>query len=447
MRLLTRSNLHILPLILFFIFVLLPLVSTFSYDYHNHQRIWQITLLVLICTIMLLKLTSNKNITFFIEKKTVYLFILLLLLGSLSAVLSNEPIFSLMYVMHFLFLVNLLLYATEIKTKNSILFFIYLLVASHSALLLICFLNILFSLADNNPPNAYIVYSGFINIRHFNHLQIFILPLLLLLMRIPNIKKIVIFMIGLNIYLLFIGQARGALLSWFSCLLFIYLTNPSFKKQCKAALLISLISLLIFIFIELAFTTNIISIKTSSSGRITMWLGILTELNFSHLLFGNGPGIFGFRLSDRGPFSHPHNFIIEILNEWGAVALFTLLYLITSTIKKAVKHLSMHHKDIITASLFYSWLSGCIYLLFSGVLVMPVPQTLFFILWGLIYARIQTNITISPIKKMWSKFLAVLFICLFFIFYLSNSYYFYNLINTDEGYTHGPRFWSVGKRS
>ncbi len=445
--LLTRSNLYVLPLALFFIFVLLPLTPIFSYDYHNHQRIWQITLLTIISCVMLFKFSINKSTLVFIEKKTLFLLFLLLAFGTLSAVLSNEPTFSLMYVIHFYFLVTLLIYSSQIHFKNATLLFIYFLVASHSALLLICFLNIIFSLAENTAPNVYVVYSGFINIRFFNHLQVFILPLLLLLMRIPNIQKVIFFMIGLNVYLLFLGQARGAMISWFGMLMFVYLTNINLKKQCRTALIISVIALLIFVFLELILKADITTIRTSSSGRITMWLGTLSQLNWLHFLFGNGPGIFGFRLSDRGPFSHPHNFYIEILNEWGGVALFTLLYLITSTIIKTLKHIQSHQNDIITASLFYSWLSGCVYSLFSGVIVMPVPQTLFFILWGLIFARIKNKTNVPPIKTFAMKVFVVLVFVVLLTYYLQNSYDFYHLINPDEGYTHGPRFWSVGKRA
>ena len=440
-------NLWLLPIILFFLITLLPLLPIFSYDYHNHQRIWQITLLISVnVLIFYIACFSPKPIKLTIDKKTLTYFLCFLLLGLFSALFNKEFLFSLMYTGHFFLLVGLLLYANQLQNKFNTLLFIYFLVASHISLLLICLLNIIFSISDGVDISVYIVYSGFINIRFFNQVQLFILPLLLLLIRIPNVRKIMIFMIGFNVYLLFLGHGRGAPFVWFITLLFIYLTNNNYKKQAQLALFVSIVAWLIFITLDLYTQSNAAVYKTTSGGRIDMWLSIIDQLKFSHVFLGVGPGIYEYSFPARGPLSHPHSSIFELLNEWGGIATLLFSYLVFSTIRKVYKHIKQHNKDIITAAIFYSWLSGGMYSLVSGVLVMPVPQTLFFILWGLILSRINPPLLLPTVESKLLKFLLLISFFIFIVFFIYHAYYFYSLINPDNGYTHGPRFWSVGKR-
>ncbi|TYK64443.1 O-antigen ligase family protein [Colwellia echini] len=444
----TIFALHIsfLPIIIFCFLTLLPLLPIFSFDYHNHQRIWQIALLTFVGMLFSTQLLTRKKTTFYLDSKIIYLIAVFLILGILSSLLGNETQFSLLYTTHFLLLFTLLLYVNQRQSKQSSLLFIYCLVAAHISLLLICLLNIIFSVTEGVDISVYIVYSGFINIRHFNQVQVFILPLLLLLVKIPNARKVIIFMIGLNIYLMFLGKARGTCLVWFTILFFIYLTNKSYKKEVRLAFIISVFVLAIYIILEFFYQSSGIKIKGTTSGRFDMWVDIFSQLKLSHLLIGTGPGIYGFSFPGHGPLSHPHNSILEILEEWGILAMAIIISLVFSTAHNAYKHLKSHNKDSITAVVFYSWLSGGVYSLVSGVLVMPVPQTLFFILWGLLLARTNSRLSLTSLKNHGLKLVLIVFVISFIIYYFYSAFYFYNLINPDDGYTHGPRFWSVGKR-
>lgn len=446
-RFLTIDSLWFIPIFFFIAASILPLIPALSYDYHNHQRIIQLLVLTAVFIITTLNTSFFKlQKTVNIDKKSIYACVVILSLGLLSSLLSQEKAFSLMYLIHFLLLVNLLAYVNQYQTKQSSLLFIYFLVASHIALLLICLLNIIFSIADGANINVFIIYSGFLNIRHFNQVQVFVLPLLLMLLKIANIKKVITFMIGFNMYLIYLGQGRGACLAWFVILIFIFVTNKNYKKEVSIAFYASLVALIIHILIELFYQEAFRVIKTDSSGRIDMWIDIITSLKLSHLFIGVGPGIYEFSFPGSAPYSHPHNSIIELLNEWGAIATTAFFFLVFSTAGQAYKHITKHNKDTLTAAIFYAWLSGGGYSLVSGVLVMPVPQTLLFILWGLLLARTAPILLPTANNKI-VKTLILIFLLAATGFYNVNAQYLYNTIDPDNGYTYGPRFWSIGKRS
>ncbi|MBB1355530.1 O-antigen ligase domain-containing protein, partial [Pseudoalteromonas sp. SR45-5] len=161
---------------------------------------------------------------------------------------------------------------------------------------------------------------------------------------------------------------------------------------------------------------------------------------------GNGPGVFEMSLGSSAPYSHPHNSLIEILNEWGLIALICILTAVFTTFKKAITHLKKHKKDIITESLFYSFAIGITYSLFSGVHVMPVSQTLLFIMWGLLLGRVDKKRGQSiSINKDLKALVTILFVFAWYL-YLQKAISIYNNINPDKGYIYGPRFWSVGQR-
>ncbi len=433
---------------LFFLCTLIPLIPIFSYDYHNHQRIIQIALLLSMSLIALTSFLSIKEPMFrlVLNKKSGILFSVFIFCGCLSALMSIEQSFSLLYTFHISLLILTMCYVSTINNKKSILFIIYALLITHTSLILICLLNIIFTLFEQQPLNPYIIYSGFINIRFFNQVQVFILPFLVLLLRFKSIQRIVFIVLFLNLLLIFIGQARGALLSFLVFSIFALALKTTLKKQVLIGLACFVLSCITFYALDSLNKGGAEILRTSSSGRIYLWFNTLSNLSLKHLFIGNGPGVFEMSLGSSAPFSHPHNSIIEILNEWGLIALMCILTVVFTTLQKAITHLKKNKKDIITESLFYSFAIGITYSLFSGVHVMPVSQTLLFIMWGLLLGRINKksnqNLTINKYLK---ALIAILFIFAWYL-YLQKAISIYNNIDPDKGYIYGPRFWSVGQR-
>ncbi|MBB1345974.1 O-antigen ligase [Pseudoalteromonas sp. SG45-2] len=433
---------------LFFLCALIPLIPIFSYDYHNHQRIIQIAFLLSISLLVLTAFLGNKKPTFklSLNKKSSVLYLIFIFFGCLSALMSVEQSFSLLYTFHISLLIFTMYYVSTINNKKPILFIVYALLITHTSLILICLLNIIFTLSEQQPLNPYIIYSGFINIRFFNQVQVFILPFLVLLLKFKSIQRIVFIILFLNLLLIFIGQARGALLSFLAFSIFALTLKTTLKKQVLIGLACFVLSSIAFYALDSLNKGGAEILRTSTSGRIDLWLNTLSNLSLKHLFIGNGPGVFEMSLGSSAPFSHPHNSLIEILNEWGLIALICILTVVFTTFRKAITHLKQHKKDIITESLFYSFAIGITYSLFSGVHVMPVSQTLLFIMWGLLLGRVDKKRGQSiSINKDLKALVTILFVFAWYL-YLQKAISIYNNIDPDKGYIYGPRFWSVGQR-
>ena len=431
----------------YFIFVLNPFFPSFSYDSYNNQRFYQI-LLIAFCsssTLYLFYVDNGWKIN--INKSFVYMYILFLCIGFLSAIFSSESKFSVMYACHFVLLGGLLLFSNQITSKKSILYFLYAVLITHSFLVLLGFLNIVFSLFHNAPLDANIIYSNFINIRFFNQVQIFILPILIFLIHIKKIRIIATFFLILNILLLFIGHARGAVLTSLFVMSIIYIICKPFKKTIFYTLIIYLLTYLIFLFLSSLTATNIEELNLNSSQRFEMWFDILKNLTYKNIFIGHGPGVYTSELHIYTPqYSHPHNSFLQTLYEWGGLALLIISFLIFTTIIKFIKHINKHQNDSLTLTLFYSWFSGIFYSLVSGVIVMPVPQTLLFITWGVLLSRLNKKpFLVASCKPISFIFIFITFIMLIFL-YANCSYFFYKIIDINEGLTHNPGFWSIGKR-
>ena len=434
---------------LFLVNTLTPLIPSISYDYHNHQRIIQIAFLLSLCTLLLTVLLKHKKPTYTVlfDKKSAMFFLAFILSGFLSSIASQEKSFSLLYTFHISLLFGAMFYISTINDKKSVLLIIYTLLIAHTSLVLVCILNIIFTLAEQQHLNPYIIYSGFINIRFFNQVQVFILPFLILLLKLKNIQRIVFIALFFNLLLIFIGQARGALLSFFIFSVFALTLKTTLKKQILTGLVCLALSCITFYILDSLNKGGADILRTSSSGRVDLWLNTLSNLSLKHFLIGSGPGVFEMSLGSSAPFSHPHNSLIEVLNEWGGVALICILIVIFNTFRKSIIHLKNHKKDIITESIFYSFAIGITYSLFSGVHVMPVSQTLLFIMWGLLIGRLNKNkYKHIPINVYAKLFLACVFILAWFL-YLQKAIEIYNNIDPDNGYIYGPRFWSIGQRA
>lgn len=437
---------NLLPILFFLLLALTPLVPIFSYDYHNHQRIWQIVLLATISFILIIKLNRKAIVFREFPKQYLALLITLLATGIASAICSTEIAFSLFYTFHIILLTLLLFYCSQFSSKKSILLFIYAFVIAHTALVLICFLNIVFSLYETKPLNPFVIYSGFINIRFFNQVQVFILPLLIFLLKYKKITRVVAFILIINLLLIFIGQARGAFLAFICTLIVGYFLTSTLNRQFKISFLCLVISGALFIGLSQLGGATHSEVRATTSGRIDIWLNTLSNLDYSHILLGNGPGIYEHSINNRAPFSHPHNSLVEVLNEWGLVATLCLITLVSATLKSAYTHLSKYKKDVITECLAYSFFIGVAYSLLSGVHVMPVSQTLLFTIWGFLIARINKRKNIYVTANLTTKTIIGSILLVAWLGYISIAIEVYSNIDPDKGYTHGPRFWSVGQR-
>ena len=429
---------------LYFSLTLLPFVPVLSFDYHNHQRSLQIILLFLTSILFLIKIIKNKQLLFPPPiNKLVYLFIVM---GLISSAFSNEATFSFFYVLHFVLLFFLLFIVFNEESEKRSLYFLASLITIHGILVLVCFLNVIFSIVDQVKPSPFVIYQNFINIRFFNQIQIFIIPLLIYFLKYRDIRRVVYFFLTLNFLLIFIGHARGALLTFTFIFLLTQLFDKHQRKNYQITLGCLFVGLLLYYFLTILFSSGEIPVNTSSSGRLFIWQKVISEFTWQQLFIGNGPGVFQASLPGKPPMSHPHSSVIEIINEWGFLAFIFLSSAIYITIKNAVFYLTVNKEDAISKALLYSLFSGLLYSLLSGVHVMPVSQALLYIIWGLLIARTSRKVKVLlTFKKCKLIIFAIIFAAVWY-FYGWVALETYQKMNPDTGYIFGPRFWSIAHR-
>ncbi|WP_336244814.1 O-antigen ligase family protein [Shewanella sp. SG41-4] len=246
-------------------------------------------------------------------------------------------------------------------------------------------LFLLFSYADAQSFDIHGLISGYVNVRFFNQLQVMVMPLLFLPFFSQNLARfriISFIVISLHWTVLLQTEARGAILSLIlaSSLIMFFLSAVS-RKRFIAILLKTLLAgvsiWLVFIIIIPYWLMDSASfqIRTSSSGRVDLWLYVLTSIPDS-LWLGFGPMSFAWGEGKPLPNAHPHNAVMQLLYEYGVIVCILSCAWVVNCVYSRCKMLNQY-KHISLTPIMYALLSGLIYSLFSGVAVMPFAQVLF----------------------------------------------------------------------
>ena len=231
---------------------------------------------------------------------------------------------------------------------------------------------------------------GFGNIRFFNQIQVFTLPLILggslLAMQRQKIGGYFLLVLAGFWWMLLIQSAgRGIILSTLSAAL---VTLIVFKKYMHrwvwyflGTLLVGYMTKVLLFDVIPADAGSAKSIVRGGSPRITLW----PQTFFASLekpILGHGPMTFANINLDFTP-SHPHNSILQLLYEFGypvTIAVLGGVYCglrkwIVQTANKLKSEDSITGDDsVIRISLTAAILGGLIYSLLSGVIVMPLSQ-------------------------------------------------------------------------
>jgi len=205
------------------------------------------------------------------------------------------------------------------------------------------------------------------------------------------------FLIGiLFIFLLWLG-GRAAILGSIITLLVCFFY---FRKRISAKILM-VFGIIILILISAAIYFQLLNLEYFThamkktfqagsldhllTGRIKIWSLVLNELQ-NHWLLGTGPQSFFFYLNRDNEVIHAHNFIIQMLGEWGIVG--TLLF--TALLFKAVMYgigLSMKQSAFLTPYRFA-----------SGLIIFSLTVTGLF---GGIYFFTQTSVYLAVAFALW----------------------------------------------
>jgi len=239
---------------------------------------------------------------------------------------------------------------------------------------------------------------GFVNIRFFNQVQVFTLPLLLggALFAIQKQKLAGYFLLVLsaNWWMLLIESAgRGVFLSTLTAaLIVLYFFRESTHRWMwhflGTLLLGYFLKILLFDIIppDTGFSKSIIR---GGSPRVSLYpKTFFASLN--RPLLGHGPMAFANINSDffRG---HPHNSILQLLYEFGYPVTIVIglggIYGIKQWLEQTQKLFSSpsganYDQTIIRVSLTVALLGGLLYSLLSGVIVMPLSQLWLALVFG-----------------------------------------------------------------
>lgn len=423
------APLHIF-LALFFAITLLPFVPNLSYDYHNSQRVFQFILLLsslLFFSNMEIKLVS-------VDTGVKYAFYLFIALNIVSSLLSNFRVSSLFNVFHYISLFYLVLYICQLN-KNSLKIIWISLFLAHSALILFCFLNLLFTLIERSNLSAHLIYMKFDNIRHFNHIQLLVLPFSLYLIRNKKYKVIVFLLISINLLLLFIGGSLAILLLLPLIFLLLYLLD--LRTYLNTYLYSILLSMLFYFCICLYLPiSESDALYFSSSGRYEMWQNSIYE-GFN-LFSGIGPGNYSYRINTT-VLSHPHNSIIQILVESGILSGILIIFILGKIFWVQLNNQS--NSTEAERVYFLTFICWVVYSLVSGLMVMPVTQVIGCLLLGSLMR--VTKYDASIVVSKWNK----IYLLLFCTVYGTMFYRSYIQLNADTPKMAGPSFWSAGEKN
>jgi len=253
-------------------------------------------------------------------------------------------------------------------------------------------LFLLFSYADAQIFDIHGLISGYVNVRFFNQLQVMVMPLLFLpffKQDLAKFRSVSFIVISLYWMVLLQTEARGGLLSLTlaSSMIMLFLG----KGSCKQFIFTLLQTILLGIFLWLVFIIIIpywlmesanFQMRTGSSGRVDLWLFVLTSMPES-LWLGFGPMSFTWAEGKPLPHAHPHNAVMQLLYEFGAITcVVTTAWVISRVYNRLI--MLKQPKNATIMPITYAVLSGLIYSCFSGVAVMPFAQILFVFLLAML---------------------------------------------------------------
>jgi O-antigen ligase len=388
---------------------LLPFCLGSDVPFHDSQRIIEVFCAALSAVVVATCLLRNVGFKQVGSAFPIYLLSLFFLLGLGSSILAYSSRHAFFEWANFLLLFTMsYLVAGEIVVKGEALLDQMLRLCGLGCAFYILVEIIIYGIVlavGSQPPNEALIY-GFDNYRFFNHIQTITLPLLgLLVCRSDGGKQKIMAWIATSIWwtLLFVATGRGTFIGLLAgaCFAFVCLGKNALP-WCRVMLVSALaglgIYLLFYVLIPMAvglqpfgFLFHIVERTAASpdSGRRLLWERAW-EMTLAHPWLGAGPlhfahygrdvQILGFQSG-----AHPHNWVMQIVSEWGIPALLCLMTAIALALKKLLavrQYLSpTDSKNHLTlAALLTTGVAILVDGLVSGLIVMPTSQ-----LWIALY--------------------------------------------------------------
>lgn len=387
---------------------------------------------------------------------------IMLIVGLISSLLSEIPIWSLIEVLIFLNII--ILTFTFFKRiefhdlyKISLIFLII-----QSIYIIRIFLNYTFTILDKTTLDNTIIIDGFSNIRFYSQFLSWTIPFITAYISLKSDKNsryfnLIIILLSLSWSLAFFTGTRSFFLGiLFSLMAVLFTTRKLWISYLKSTLFFlttgfSIYICMTFLIPELAGIDNSLLVNSTSnrdfatsSGRIEIWASALS-ISLIHPYFGIGPMMTATGNNLPGV-AHPHNFFIQLAAEWGWP--FAIIVVVAGIYSvwiwnKAIKEDPKNRAPLalpITASLSSAF---CVSLL-DGVMVMPVSLIYFCIIAGIAVALLRSwvpQISTTKTSVLTSAAFLTLTVLLLFI----TSCQWVHLAQVIHNPNPSPRFWSTGK--
>ncbi|MBT8439808.1 MAG: O-antigen ligase family protein [Gammaproteobacteria bacterium] len=310
--------------------------------------------------------------------------------------------------------------------------------------------------------------------RFYNQLQTWSIPVIaaLPLFYPANrwVKVVCALLLGLQWFIVISMAARGTVVSLVTAMVFIALWMPSHRKywvkyQVLGVLTgIALYSSILFLNGLLIPKAQTGGVQTGefyshsvgrpmvhTSGRSVMWRFAIED-GMNHPALGTGPTLYACDRNIILP-AHPHNFLLRIFAEWGAIAALMVFILAISIGIHFLRNLKTEGTRCQTgpplrAILATSLIAGILHACLSGLLIMPASQVALVLIGGWVVSLTEKSV---PRKRQESIMHVVLFAGTLFV--LAQSTFAITELRTlpvrtsysaDYG-TMMPRFWQDGR--
>ena len=267
------------------------------------------------------------------------------------------------------------------------------------------------ALASGFQPDWSVLTVGFSNLRHLNHTQTALLPLIIVLVvQAPKDtiwRKTWFILAAFWWALLFVTEARASILALiFACAIVFALRRSHARKFIITMGLTALGGVVMYgvIFILVPEMAGLSPIGTPlnvldrtaanpSSNRNILWTFAL-KLVMAHPWSGIGPQHFAHDAANLNTGAHPHNWLLQIAVEWGIPALLCLLGAVFLGARALMRSgAQLAPSDLPNQQILVTLQVACTAIfvdgLFSGVIVMPQSQLAIALVLGLAVAWVR----------------------------------------------------------
>ncbi|SFD31578.1 O-antigen ligase family protein [Phytopseudomonas straminea] len=378
----------------FFVFFSFSVTSSFliGYGWHDQQRVIQVILLFLVCML------SIFNGCDFLSSQNLFLVLGVVVLGLVSACLSNFPEWALREWVVFLgcFLLALCVakLCCDYRLDGAFFYLLAVVAVVLSAQFIVSYLAAF--ITGIQMLHVDVLVSGFSNPRSFGQFQVLVMPVLAsLVMKNLSASRIFsfVFLMVLSISWC-ISYSLGGRGVWVALLVSNFLLFSVARKfwrilgvQAVAASMGGVLFWALFILIPSWIGEKAIlhdGLRAGLSARDILWMDAWS-MALDNPWFGAGPMHFAALHNDIA--AHPHQMILQWLAEWGAPATTLVLILICKGMWSGTHYLRSDKSTETDASLWAAILGALVLAQVDGVFVMPYTQTWLAILVGVAIAR------------------------------------------------------------